>query len=258
MSDRQTRKYKIIPLALSEPIPLEPAAFYYKAYKGEKETIIYGCFALTNNMDDEVIMVDTGLASQEDIEKYDYPFRKMPGAPSLKQVLAEHNIDPLKVKTVIFTHLHQDHCFNLELFPNASFYVQKVELQHAATPTPVEYKSYQKYDKPGLPAWARVFGRLQTIEGDRKIQEGIRALLTPGHTPGSQSVAVDTEEGYYYLTGDNYYFPSQFESGRMNGNFTNLEGWYQSRLKIQDEMKAHGGQILCVHDPAAYTRTYYG
>ena len=157
--------YKIIPLALSKPFLIEPAALYYKAYKGELMGMIYGCFALKNNETGEVIMVDTGLASQEDIAKYDYPFRRMEGAPNLKDVLADKGIDPSQVKTIIFTHLHQDHCFNLELFPNASMYVQKVELQHAATPTKVEAKSYQKYDRPGLPAWARVFGRLITIEG---------------------------------------------------------------------------------------------
>lgn len=252
------KTYKIIPLALSEPIPIEPAAFYYKAYKGEKQNIRYGCFALQDNETGEVIMVDTGLASQEDIEKYDYPFRRMKGAPSLKEVLDGKGIDPSQVKTVIFTHLHQDHCFNLELFPNAQMYVQKAELQHAATPTKVEAMSYQKYDKPGLPAWARVFGRIVTIEGDRKLQEGISVILTPGHTPGSQTVVVNTEKGLFYLTGDNYYFPAQFESGRMVGNFTDLEGWYVSRQRIIDELEKTGGQILCVHDPDSYIQEYFG
>ena len=71
--------YKIIPLALSKPFLSEPAALYYKAYKGELMGMIYGCFALKNNETGEVIMVDTGLASQEDIAKYDYPFRRMEG-----------------------------------------------------------------------------------------------------------------------------------------------------------------------------------
>lgn len=203
-------------------------------------------------------MVDTGLASQEDIAKYDYPFRRMEGAPNLKDVLADKGIDPSQVKTIIFTHLHQDHCFNLELFPNASMYVQKVELQHAATPTKVEAKSYQKYDRPGLPAWARAFGRLITIEGDRKLMDGIEILFTPGHTPGSQTVVVDTEKGKYLLVGDNFYTMEQFTECRMNGNFTDLEGWYTSRDKVIRYMEEHGGQILCVHNPDIYSEEYYG
>ena len=250
--------YKIIPLALSKPFLIEHAALYYKAYKGELMGMIYGCFALKNNETGEVIMVDTGLASQEDIAKYDYPFRRMEGAPNLKDVLADKGIDPSQVKTIIFTHLHQDHCFNLELFPNASMYVQKVELQHAATPTKVEAKSYQKYDRPGLPAWARVFGRLITIEGDRKLMDGIEILFTPGHTPGSQTVVVDTEKGKYLLVGDNFYTMEQFTECRMNGNFTDLEGWYTSRDKVIRYMEEHGGQILCVHNPDIYSEEYYG
>ena len=250
--------YKIIPLALSKPFLIEPAALYYKAYKGELMGMIYGCFALKNNETGEVIMVDTGLASQEDIAKYDYPFRRMEGAPNLKDVLADKGIDPSQVKTIIFTHPHQDHCFNLELFPNASMYVQKVELQHAATPTKVEAKSYQKYDRPGLPAWARAFGRLITIEGDRKLMDGIEILFTPGHTPGSQTVVVDTEKGKYLLVGDNFYTMEQFTECRMNGNFTDLEGWYTSRDKVIRYMEEHGGQILCVHNPDIYSEEYYG
>lgn len=249
--------YKIIPLALSRPFQIEPAAFYYKAYKGEPVSIIYGCFALRNDDTGEVIMVDTGLASQEDIERYNYPFRRMEGAPNLKDVLASKGINPAEVRTIIFTHLHQDHCFNLELFPKASMYVQKIELQHAVTPTKVEAKSYQKFDLPGLPAWARAFGRLITIEGDRKLLDGIEVLFTPGHTPGSQTVAVDTRGGKYLLVGDNFYTIEQFTDNRMNGNFTDLEGWYSSRDKVIDYIKEYGGQILCVHNPETYLKEYY-
>lgn len=250
--------YRIIPLALSDVFEVPCASFYYKAYVGDPVTLRYGCFCLRCNETGELMMVDTGLASQEDMEKYNYPFRRLKNAPTLKSVMAEKGLDPGKVTTVMFTHLHQDHCFNLELFTNAKFYVQKKELAHAATPTPVEYKSYQKYDCVGLPAWARVFGRIVTLEGDRPIADGIRVMLTPGHTPGSQTVVVNTKKGIYYLTGDNFYYESQLIEGRMNGNFTDLEGWYISRDRILDELKRTGGKMLSVHDPATYEQEYFG
>lgn len=250
--------YKIYPLALSEPFAIEAAAFYYKQYKGTADGMIYGCFALEDNETGEIIMVDTGLASQEDIVKYDYPFRRMEGAPSLKSVLDQHGFDPLKVKTIIMTHLHQDHCFNLELFPNATIYVQKKELQHAATPTAIEAKSYQKYDRPGLPAWARAFGRIVTIDGDKKLLPGIKCLLTPGHTPGSQTVVVDTKQGHYLLVGDNFYTMEQYTKCRMVGNYTDLEGWYESHEIVRSYIEENGGEILCVHNADTYTKEYYG
>ena len=251
--------YTIYPLALCEPRPEAAVAFYYKDYKGEPVMFIYGCFCLKDNKTGDLIMVDTGLASQEDIAKYNYPFRKMEGAPNLKDVMAARGLDPLKVKYVFFTHLHQDHCFNLELFPNAVMYVQKIELQHAATPTPIESKSYQKFNLPGLPAWARAWGQIQTVEGDKKgLVDGIELLFTPGHTPGSMSVVADTEDGKYIMCGDLFYTVEQYEKGRMNGNFTSLEDWYHSREKVMEYKAEHDAKILMVHNPDTYQKETYG
>ena len=252
-------KYTIYPLALSEPEPEAAAAFYYKDYKGAPVEFIYGCFCLKDNETGDLIMVDTGLASQENIEKYNYPFRKMEGAPSLKSVMDVRGLDPQRVKYVFFTHLHQDHCFNLELFPNAVMYVQKTELQHAVTPNPIEAKSYQKFNLPGLPAWARAWGQILTVEGDRKgLADGIELLFTPGHTPGSMSVVADTEDGKYIMCGDLFYTVEQYEKGRMNGNFTSLEDWYRSRDRVMEYVEEYGAKILMVHNPDTYRAESYG
>jgi len=256
--------YKIIPIDLNRPDgsaePVHPSVIYYKAFDGDMYEMSFGCFALKNNETDEIIMVDTGMASQEWMKENNYPFHyeKLDGAPSLKEVLDRKRIDPAAVKTIIFTHLHQDHCCNLELFPNAKMYVQKIELQHAVTPTPVEWTSYQKLGLPGTPYWARAFHQLATVNGDCEIADGIRVWLTPGHTPGSQTVVVDTKEGPYVLAGDNYYNIEQFETGRMNGNFTNLEDWYEGRDRIMKFMKGTGARLLLVHDPATYGQEFYG
>ncbi|MGD8925110.1 MAG: hypothetical protein PVG64_09250, partial [Syntrophobacterales bacterium] len=39
------------------------------------------------------------------------------------------------------------------------------------------------------------------VKGDAEIVPGIRVILTPGHTPGGQSVAVETEKGTAVITG---------------------------------------------------------
>lgn len=251
--------YTIFPLALSEPTREAAAAFYYKRYAGEPVLFTYGCFCLKNNETGDLVMVDTGLAKQEDIEKYNYPFRKMKGAPTLESVMKSKGLDPLKVKYVFFTHLHQDHCFNLELFPNAQMFVQKMELQHAVTPNPVEAKSYQKFNLPGLPAWARAWGQIQTLEGDvADLVDGLEILFTPGHTPGSQSVAVDTKAGKYLLCGDLIYTQEQYDTEHMNGNFTSLEDWYHSVAKVKKYMKEHHATLLMTHAPASYEAETYG
>jgi len=37
--------------------------------------------------------------------------------------------------------------------------------------------------------------------GDKKIVDGLEVLFTPGHSPGCQSVAVDTKKGRAIITG---------------------------------------------------------
>ena len=39
------------------------------------------------------------------------------------------------------------------------------------------------------------------VDGDAEIVPGIRVILTPGHTPGGQSVAVETDRGTAVITG---------------------------------------------------------
>jgi N-acyl homoserine lactone hydrolase len=40
------------------------------------------------------------------------------------------------------------------------------------------------------------------LDGDAEIADGVRAITTPGHTPGHQSVMVDTMTGRYCIAGD--------------------------------------------------------
>ena len=44
--------------------------------------------------------------------------------------------------------------------------------------------------------------KLVVLDGDEEIIPGIEVFLTPGHTPGSQCVRVNTEDGYYLIAGD--------------------------------------------------------
>lgn len=253
--------YRIIPLNLGE-YKIYPTAAYYKATPEEEDVgFVYSAFALEDTETGEIVMVDAGVVPENEYEQYRsvfHPSSLVPGAPSLRQVLVEKGIDPLKVKTVILTHLHMDHCYNVDLFANAKIYVQKKELQHAVTPTPVERSSYQVAALPGLPCWMKAWGRIEAIDGDREIMDGISVWLAPGHTPGSQLVFIETKEGPYVIVGDTYYNVAQFEKGRMNGNFTNLEEWYQIRDRLMDYCKRTGAHILCNHDPAAVNVEYYG
>jgi glyoxylase-like metal-dependent hydrolase (beta-lactamase superfamily II) len=96
------------------------------------------------------------------------------------------------VDIIIHTHLHNDHCENDGLCPNAEIYVQQAELDFFRNPHPIDHRYYSDV-LDGV--------NLKAIEGDTEIVDGIEVLFTPGHTPGGQSVVIDTEAGKAVITG---------------------------------------------------------
>jgi len=72
-------------------------------------------------------------------------------------------------------------------------FVQKAEIEFARNPHVTQARYYDKELIEGL--------NFEIIDGDRQIIDGIRVLLTPGHTPGGQSVAIETPKGTAIITG---------------------------------------------------------
>ncbi len=114
----------------------------------------------------------------------------------LLQRLRERGLEPADIHGVILTHAHWDHCLNVDLFPNATLYLSAAEHEYVRRPHPADWAT---------PAWtAAVLDRhriVETREGD-EIASGVRIMATPGHSPGSQTVLVETEQGVVGLVGD--------------------------------------------------------
>ncbi len=137
------------------------------------------------------ILIDTGLADfmipdgleQELGVKAEY----------FEDGLARLGVKPEEVRTIIHTHLHNDHCENDGLCENALVYAQQIELDFMANPHPLDHR----YDAEYLEG-AQVRG----LAGNTQIAPGIEVIFTPGHTPGGQSVLVSTQNsGRVLITG---------------------------------------------------------
>lgn len=136
------------------------------------------------------IVVDSGMSA--DMAKKS----KVPGfsagvvhVQTLEQGLGKYGLKPADIDLVIQTHCHFDHIPLAPRFTRAKFLVQKKELDYHRNPFP-----------PALdprPCPEEILDSLnwEVVDGDYEVEEGLRVLLTPGHTPGGQSVAVDTAGG---------------------------------------------------------------
>ena len=108
---------------------------------------------------------------------------------------------PREVALVINTHLHFDHCGGNRLFPGIPIHVQRRELEAAREP---DYT---------IPEWVEFEGATYVeLDGEAEIVPGVRVLPTPGHTPGHQSVLVDTDDGLVVVAGDVAYRWEDFDA----------------------------------------------
>jgi glyoxylase-like metal-dependent hydrolase (beta-lactamase superfamily II) len=136
------------------------------------------------------ILVDSGIALGKNDDMYQPKEKFQDFEDGLKKLgLGFKDIDIL-----IETHLDRDHCEFIHEFTNAKIYVQKAELKVALNPHPMYKTRYYPKEYYEKVKW-------EVIEGDKKIVDGVEVLLTPGHSPGGQSVAVDTKVGRAIITG---------------------------------------------------------
>ncbi|MEM9781655.1 MAG: MBL fold metallo-hydrolase [Pseudomonadota bacterium] len=105
---------------------------------------------------------------------------------SMLKALAERGIAPAEIDTVLLTHLHFDHCWNIDLFPDAQLAVSRRELAYAAAPHP---------DDAFVPnaILERLARRRVTVLDDAPtmLAPGVEAVPAPGHTPGLVAVTLD-------------------------------------------------------------------
>ncbi|MDX9873230.1 MAG: N-acyl homoserine lactonase family protein [Clostridia bacterium] len=190
------------------------------------------------------ILVDTGGSAPDGVRFM--PYTQSEDQKIDKQLL-KIGVKPEEIESVILTHLHWDHASNNQLFPNAKFYVQKAELQYAVAPIPLHIKSYD------LPLIFQT--KYEVLEGDTQFTDGIELILTPGHSPGSQTVLVDTEKGIYALTGD---LLNLIECWNRTPKVAN--GWHTDLVdcyKSFDKVAKRADFILPGHEPGILDHPQY-
>jgi len=116
-----------------------------------------------------------------------------PELTSVEEAFSEMGMTPEDIDIVILTHLHADHISLGRLFKKAKFILQKKEMDYALHPHPLDAPLYIKK------FWENL--NFEIIEGEKQIIPGVSVISTPGHTPGGQSVEVDTSDGKAIITG---------------------------------------------------------
>jgi glyoxylase-like metal-dependent hydrolase (beta-lactamase superfamily II) len=196
----------------------------------------------------EKIIVDTGIESPEKSTTILQQKAFQTDEQKLPNIFTQMTIDPSDIGTVILTHLHHDHCGNNGLFRNAKFFIQREELRYAFVPLPGEEKPYFSPLIGLKPSFLDT--QFDILDGDTEKVDGIQIIMTPGHTPGSQSVLVETSNGIYCLAGDNVIFYENIEKNIPVGHIYSRADWFKS-INL---MRKKADHILPSHDPIIFKK----
>jgi N-acyl homoserine lactone hydrolase len=159
--------------------------------------------------------------------------------------LAAVDMDPGKVDYLVSSHLHFDHCGGNALIPNSRWIIQKREWEAGTIPESIEANHYQSED------FDLGHDRIEANGEHDVFGDGtVRCIPTHGHTPGHQSMVIETETGPVVLCGDACYLRQTIEEMRLpaRGGIHDEQAMRASLEKLRALQKA-GAKLMYGHDP---------
>lgn len=183
---------------LTQAKPGQIAKALEKAY--QKLPLETSVNAYLVNTGTKLVLIDTGAAGLF--------------GPTLGKLLANlkaAGYTPEQVDEVYITHLHPDHVGGLlsdgkMAFPNATVRMDKHDADFWLSAdnlakAPAEAKGFFQGAQASVKPYQDA-GRIKTFEGETELVPGIRAVATPGHTPGHSFYAIESKGQKLVVWGD--------------------------------------------------------
>jgi len=185
------------------------------------------------------IVFDTGVGEgSAPIETLYRPVRR-----PLAGHLTKMGISPSSVAFVVNSHLHFDHCGGNPLFPGTPILAQRAEYGAAGS---AAYAVHEWVDFPGA--------AFDLVDGEREVVLGVEIVPTPGHTPGHQSLVVETGEGRVVLAGQAAYTAGEYADPERGHPLGLDSAWdrerYVESLRRLRELRPR--LVYFSHDPAVW------
>ena len=228
---------------------------YPECFKGDNNEIIaahFDCYVIRS--EGRTILVDTGLGTMA----------TNPGSVTLfaggvdgrlLSDLEEAGVNKDDIDTVFLTHLHPDHVgWNVNndgpspvpTFPNAKYVFHQDDWEAFRPPRDSEVFGLTFWEETLAPL--ETAGVTQPLTGEQVITSEITAILTPGHTPGSMSLVIDSGGQKALVMGDVFHGPAQVSEPSWVFAFdADPDTAVQSRNRMLDRAQAENAIMAMCH-----------
>lgn len=131
------------------------------------------------------------------------------------QRLSEHGVSAPEVRSVVISHVHDDHIGGTvdeqgrPAFPNARYLIQRADWTWQKALAEAEPDGEDDVIFTKLLAPLEAAGVVDLVEGDGTLGSGVTFHHEPGHTPGHQIMRVAAGEERLALTADVFNHPAQ-------------------------------------------------
>lgn len=185
---------------------------------------VLGSCAITMIVDDgKRMMVDVGHLGNRD---------------AMLTSLKSRGLTPPEFDIIILTHIHWDHCLNVDLFPEAKIVVDVEELERGnlTGKEDVHAQQFRNFVKSL---------NCQKVRDEHQITSHVKVISTPGHSVGHMSVLVEDGKGRTVIAGDAVPNLRAYRRGIPDLIFYDVEKAKASVQRIKD---LHSSMLIPGHD----------
>ncbi len=228
-------------------VPAEAWSSYRELYPaaGSGENFTFNTQGFLLRTPERTIVVDTGLGPG--------PHERLGGVRGrLLDELRAAGVTPGEVDIVLFTHLHGDHVgWNVVAgepsFSRARHLVPEQDWRYFGDPDRSE--RYPHIAQQVAPLQER--GMLEMTSGEEQLAPGVRLLPTPGHTPGHQSLLLESGGERAVLIGDVAHHPAQVQETSWGPRFDeDSQAAARTRRRVMEQLESESPLVIAGHFPA--------